>query len=152
MGLGLINVDPGKILSGFGDVAVKIRTALTGVDPAVKGKIETLLAEFTGKAQLGQLAINEQEAKHPSLFVAGWRPFIGWVCGAALLYHYIVDRLIEWLVILIGWKVTRPEFDLYDLLVVLGGLLGLGGMRWREKVKGVARNTWRKKDDGSISG
>lgn len=143
---GLIDINPKEILAGIGGLAVGIRTAITGVDPVARAKVEALLAEVEGKAQLGQIAINQEEAKHPSLFVAGWRPAVGWVCVIALFYHYIVDRIIEWVVVLWGWKGARPEFDLYDLLVVLGGLLGLGGMRWREKKAGVAREMWRKKN------
>ena len=143
----LVEIDPSKIMDSVGGLAVKIRTAITGVDPETRGKLEVIATELEGKAQLGQQAINQEEAKHPSLFVSGWRPFIGWICGIGLFYHYIVDRLISWVIVV--WfaesKIVTPTFDIQDLLVILGGLLGLGTLRSAEKLKGVARNRWKKK-------
>jgi hypothetical protein len=140
MGVGLVNLDVGNTLKGIGGLARDLRAAFTGdIDPAKKAEIETRILEIESQAALGQIAINKEEAKNPSLFVSGWRPFIGWVCGFALLYHYILDRLIEWGVALSDSTVTAPTFDLGDLILILGGLLGLGGLRTFERYKGVAR-------------
>ena len=141
MGIGMVNVDVGEALNGIGGLARDIRAAITGdIDPTKKAELEAKVLEIESKATLGQLKINEQEAKHSSLFVSGWRPFIGWVCGFALLYHYIINRLIEWIVVLKLTEVEPPAFELRDLIVILGGLLGLAGYRTIEKRKGVARN------------
>jgi len=81
---------------------------------------------------LGQLEVNKVEAAHKSLFVAGWRPFIGWVCGVGLLYNVILSPFLDiWFVM--------PKVDPAMLYPVLMGMLGLGGMRSFEKTKGVSR-------------
>ena len=77
---------------------------------------------------------NEAEAMHRSVFVAGWRPFIGWVCGLAFAFHYIALPLI-----LTYSDVMPPEFDTNSLFTVLMGMLGLGGLRSYEKMKGKTR-------------
>lgn len=88
----------------------------------------------------GQLRINEQEAKHGSLFVAGWRPAIGWICGIALGWNFIVQPLFTWVAFILGINVEGiPELDLGPLIAILLGMLGLGGLRTYEKVIGVAR-------------
>ena len=91
-------------------------------------------AEQRGELDLlmGQLEVNKVEAAHKSLFVAGWRPFIGWVCGVGLLYNVILSPFLDiWF--------EMPVVDPAMLYPVLMGMLGLGGMRSFEKVKGVSR-------------
>ena len=73
------------------------------------------------------------------MFVAGWRPFIGWTCGAALAYTYVVQPLLIFILAQSGYLVEMPALDIAGLMPVLMGILGLGGMRSYEKVKGVAR-------------
>lgn len=85
----------------------------------------------------GQLAINQQEAASEHLFVSGWRPFIGWVCGIAFAYHFILQPLITYIAALYGHKVDLPAFDMGALSTVLMGMLGLGSLRTYEKVKGI---------------
>lgn len=84
------------------------------------------------KLLVGQLEINKQEAAHKSIFVAGWRPFIGWVCGVGLAYNVILAQVLD-----IWFEVPEVQTDL--LYPVLMGMLGLGGMRSFEKLKGVSR-------------
>jgi hypothetical protein len=86
---------------------------------------------------LAQLAINAKEAENPSIFVAGWRPFVGWICGSGLLYATIIHNLLEWLSAVKGWTLP-PAVDTDVLLYVLGALLGIGTLRTIDKVKGVA--------------
>lgn len=86
---------------------------------------------------LAQMDVNKQEAMHASIFVAGWRPFIGWVCGIAFAYHYIVQPLLVFLLAAAGRTVTPPAFDMEAMMYVLGGMLGLGGLRTIEKAKGI---------------
>ena len=77
-----------------------------------------------------QAQINEQEAKHRTIFVAGWRPFIGWVCGFALAYNFVFRDLLVWFV---GVESAPPALQMEHLMTVLIGMLGLGGMRTFEK-------------------
>ena len=84
------------------------------------------------EALQGQLEINKIEAAHKSLFVAGWRPFIGWICGLGLAYNVIISQVLSiWFAV--------PEVDSNLLMPVMTGLLGLGAMRSYEKTKGVSR-------------
>jgi hypothetical protein len=100
-----------------------------------------ILNALTGLVQ-GQLEINKIEAGHQSIFVAGWRPFIGWVCGSALVMHYLVLPLVVWVAFLAGYDLGEaPKLDIGDLMVLLTGMLGLGGLRTYEKRIGVARST-----------
>lgn len=119
-------------------------------DPATKAQaqLELLkmqqtgeLAKLTAETELakGQLAINAEEAKSDSLFVSGWRPFVGWVCGSAFAYHFIAQPLIIFGLAIEGRVVQTPSFDMDALFTVLLGLLGLGGFRTFEKVKGASK-------------
>lgn len=96
------------------------------------------LSQLTAETDLmkGQLAVNAEEAKSDKLFVSGWRPFIGWVCGAAFAYTFIGQPFFVYLAQLAGSKVIPPVIDGWLLFNVLGGILGLGGFRTIEKLKG----------------
>ncbi len=88
----------------------------------------------------GQLEINMKEAQHGSIFVAGWRPAIGWICGIALGWNYIVQPIISWTAFISGVDlVAAPRLDTAELTTILLGMLGLGGLRTYEKRLGVAR-------------
>ena len=96
------------------------------------------------KPILAQAAINEKEAEHASIFVAGWRPGIGWICGAALAYHFVVQPLLVFAVAV--WAPGMeppPPLSLGELMPILLGLLGLGGMRTAERLSGRERNALR---------
>ncbi len=89
---------------------------------------------------MAQVAVNQGEAGHPSLFVAGWRPFIGWVCGAAMAFNFVAIPLLNYAQAVFGVDGAVPApLDLEVMLPVLLGMLGLGGMRSYEKRSGVAR-------------
>lgn len=83
-----------------------------------------------------QIAVNVEEAKNPSVFVSGWRPAVGWVCAIALFYSFIGLPLLDWLSQIKQWPVP-PHLDNNELMSLLIGMLGLGGMRTAEKFKGV---------------
>jgi len=110
-------------------------------DPAAKAaaELELLKMSQAGDLQviLAQLAINAKEAESSSVFVAGWRPFVGWTCGIGLAYATIIHNLLEWLAVVRAWPLP-PVVDTDTLLYVLGAMLGIGGLRTLEKVKGVA--------------
>jgi len=102
-----------------------------------------MLAAMTSLVQ-GQLEINKTEAQHKSIFVAGWRPFIGWVCGIALAYNFILQPLLlyaAWVVPEGAVLADAPQLDTGELMTVLLGMLGLGGLRTYEKRLGVASNS-----------
>ena len=105
-----------------------------------KEKVEAdMLAAMTSLVQ-GQLQINQKEAEHGSIFVAGWRPAIGWICGSALGWNYIVQPIITWVAFISGLDLAdAPRLDTAELTTILLGMLGLGGLRTYEKRLGVAR-------------
>lgn len=84
-----------------------------------------------------QTDINKAEASNTSLFVAGWRPFIGWICGGGLAWNFAGVPLINAIMIIIGHPVNIMEADLSEMMPLLIGMLGLGGMRTYEKINGV---------------
>ena len=98
------------------------------------------------KLLLGQLEINMKEAMHPSIFVAGWRPWIGWVCGMAFAYTYLVLPMMMFGVFTFGnaamvkQVALMPSLDMTMMFPVLLGMLGLGGMRTYEKKTGSEKN------------
>jgi hypothetical protein len=102
---------------------------------AQTGELAYLDADL--KAATAQLEVNKVEAASASLFVSGWRPFIGWTGGMALVYQFIGRPLLAWGSAAKGWPVP-PELDMGDLITIVGGMLGLSGMRTAEKFKGVA--------------
>ena len=85
----------------------------------------------------GQLEINKAEASSPNLFVAGWRPAVGWTCAAGLVSQFIVSPLATWLASLLGHPIAYPNLDMGTLLTLLFGMLGLGGLRTYEKTQDV---------------
>jgi hypothetical protein len=88
----------------------------------------------------GQLEINKAEAQHRNIFVAGWRPFIGWTCGVALAWHFVISPFVIFGASMAGFELPDlPEFDMGSLMTVLMGMLGLGGLRTFEKVKQVSK-------------
>lgn len=128
----------GLDITGLGAVAELATTVIGKIWP---DKTEQEKAELLAAVALvqGQLQVNQAEASNPSLFVAGWRPFIGWVCGAALVYHYIVRPMLPWLLAMFGNPVQPiPPLDMGDLITILLGMLGLGSLRTYEKKQGVA--------------
>ena len=108
---------------------------------AEKARVEmeaTLLQAAT--AQAGQqAAINQAEAGHSSVFVAGWRPAIGWVCAAALAWAFIVAPVATWGMAVFGLRETLPAIGTDNLFELVLAMLGLGGLRTFEKMRGVAR-------------
>ena len=99
---------------------------------ALAHEIATMAERHAQELAQGQLDVNKVEAAHKSLFVAGWRPAIGWVCALGLFYNVILANII-------GIWVDVPEIDTTLLVPVMMGMLGLGAMRSYEKVQGVSR-------------
>ena len=106
-----------------------------------KHAAEIIKAKMMMQPSLAQIELNKIEAGHRSIFVAGWRPFIGWVCGIALLWHFILFDLLSWITVNHFPHMTAlPELTGTETLVtVLLSLLGLGAMQTVEKFGGRAR-------------
>ena len=92
-------------------------------------------AELIQEINKAQIEVNKVESGHTSMFVAGWRPFVGWTCGIALCYHFVLQPFLVFLLYSFGYQVDLPAFDMTTLTTILMGLLGLGGLRSYEKVK-----------------
>lgn len=86
-----------------------------------------------------QIDVNIEEAKSASMFVAGWRPFLGWVCGLSFAWQFLGMPICVFIGNAVGHPIITPEFDFATMSTVLMGMLGLGGMRTYEKVKGVSK-------------
>lgn len=110
-------------------------------DPTQKAQAALQLLQLQQQGDLaqisGQMEIDKTEAAHPNNFVAGWRPFIGWVCGSGLAYQFIVRPLLSWIAALSGHPIAAPELDMGSLLTLLMGMLGLAGARTVEKLNGI---------------
>tara|TARA_B100002019_G_scaffold266961_1_gene257685 strand:- start:371 stop:766 length:396 start_codon:yes stop_codon:yes gene_type:complete len=103
-------------------------------------EIATMAEKQMHEQVMGQLEVNKAEAQHRSIFVAGWRPFIGWTCGIALMAHFVLFPATDFVVAYMGYEIPpMPAFDMDSLMTVLLGMLGLGGMRSFEKFKGVSK-------------
>lgn len=109
------------------------------VDKDLKEKLEHEIKLEIQKANIAQIEVNKAEALHRTVFVAGWRPFIGWTCGLALAYHFILQPIIVFAMSANGVAYDLPEFDMGSLMTIILGMLGLGGMRSFEKFKGLTR-------------
>ena len=102
--------------------------------------IESALLENAAQLNLAQIEVNKAEAQHRTIFVAGWRPFIGWVSGFALAWHFVGMPVTLFLIAWYGAEGPElPAFDMNSLMTVLMGMLGLGGLRTFEKMKGLTQ-------------
>jgi len=108
-----------------------------------KLQAEAILTKIAQQPHILQAEINKIEAGHRSIFVAGWRPFIGWVCGASLGAYFIPKfMLASVLWVRISWAAQELQaypVDGSDLMQVVFALLGLGGLRTVEKLQGKAK-------------
>lgn len=118
------------------DPQAKADAQLKMLEMAQKGELAVLDADM--RLALGQMEINKAEAS-TDMFRGGWRPAVGWTCVAGLAYNFVVQPLLPWFVRALGGEVPdMPTIDNETLMVLLTGMLGLGGLRTFEKVKGKA--------------
>lgn len=119
-------------------------TLITRIFPdpvqAANAKMELVKLQQSGElaSMTAQTDINKEEAKSSSIFVSGWRPFVGWVSGSAFALHFLLLPIANFVLVVTGHKEVVLAFDMSTLITVLMGLLGLGGMRTYEKIQGVA--------------
>ena len=141
---GLFEVGNRLIDHFFPSEEKKAEAKLKLLEMQQKGEL-ALLAADTDLANL-QIQTNIEEAKHPSLLVSGWRPAVGWTCAAAFAYSYLLLPFLQFLAFAFGTAEMvaqlsqLPKLDLAGMLPILLGMLGLGGMRTLEKVKGAEGN------------
>lgn len=103
-------------------------------------EIATMAEKQAHEANMGQLEINKMEAQHRSVFIAGWRPFLGWGLSFAMIWHFVLVPMISFGFAYGGIEAPElPAFDMESLMTVLMGMLGLGGLRTFEKTKGLAK-------------
>ena len=121
----------GKLIDKlFPDPAAKAAASLELFRLQQSGEL-AVMANETMLAKL-QTDINVEDAKNPNLFVSGWRPFIGWICGTGLGYQFLVYP------ILVAYSPKIVQLDMGTLITLLAGMLGLGALRTQEKIKGVS--------------
>lgn len=134
-----MSLDP---VSALLDIGSKVIDRLWP-DPvqAATAKLELIKLQQSGELAVivGQLEINKTEAASASVFVSGWRPFIGWVCGAACAWNWIGLKIALFVAAYFNHPVTLAPADLSEMTPVLMGMLGIGAMRTIEKLNGVAR-------------
>ena len=100
-------------------------------------EIATLAQKEAHKNAALQLEVNKTEAAHKNLFVAGWRPFIGWTCGLGMFGNFITIPFANFVLALLSYEIAIPLVPLETMMPVLMGMLGLGAMRSFEKTRKV---------------
>jgi hypothetical protein len=104
-----------------------------------KAEMEQQLVTAANQAALAQVEVNKIEAGHSSVFVAGWRPSIGWVCAAGLAWAFVLAPIASWALVVLGVKAELPAIQFDHLFELVLAMLGIGGLRTFEKLRGVAR-------------
>ncbi len=143
-----MSLDPISALLDAGKMAI----SRIWPDPVKQAEEQRKLAELAQKGDLaamsaevnlllGQIGINAKEAEHKSIFISGWRPFVGWVCGFGLAYASIIEPLMRFSATLWGYTGDFPVIDTTITMQVLLGMLGLGAMRTKEKKDGTHKDT-----------
>jgi hypothetical protein len=143
----IIKQGVGAIAGSIGGLAKDLRTAITGSAPLTEEMRLKLIDQATALEQAsnqiqqkvleGQIELNKIDASGTSFFRAGWRPFVGWICGIGLGYEYLLQPLFAWGSAV--WKIPiPPQLDMTTLMPLLLGLLGIATMRTVEKINGQA--------------
>lgn len=138
MGLPII----GDLIDGVTDI---ISEVIPDADKKMEIKLELEKLRDQANARvheemLGQIATNKTEASHRSIFVAGWRPFIGWTSGVGVAWTFIVSPLAEWVSRLFGWAGTMPVIDASQLMTLVLAMLGVAGLRSYDKQAGTSND------------
>lgn len=132
-------------ITGLGSIADLVKTAVNKIWPdkseQEKNEMTIAMLQIQGELDLakGQMEVNKAEASSGNAFASSWRPLVGYVCASGLAFQFIIFPLGEWIAELCGKTVKTPNLDMGTLLTLLLGMLGLGGMRTFEKMKGVSK-------------
>ena len=124
-------------ITGIGSVADLANTVIGKIWPDKTEQEKQQLAAAVMVIQ-GQLDINKAEAASPNWFVSSWRPFIGWVCGAACAWNWVGLPIAKTALLVAGYKLAIAPADISEMMPILMGMLGLGGLRTIEKLNGAA--------------
>ena len=124
-------------ITGLGAVSDLVNTAINKIWPD-KTEVEKQQLAAVVMVVQGQLEINKVEAANPSVFVSGWRPALGWVCGTACAWNWIGLPIAKVILLILGHPLSLAPADLTEMMPILIGMLGLGGYRTLEKIQGVA--------------
>jgi len=127
----------GLDVTGVGAVSSLVETVIGKIWPDKSAAEAQQLAAAVMVVQ-GQLDINKTEASNPSVFVSGWRPALGWVCGAACAWNWIGLPIVKVAIGFTSYKLEVSPADISQMMPILMGMLGLGGLRTLEKINGVA--------------
>jgi hypothetical protein len=119
-----------KLIQPVGDILDKFVA-----DKDLKIKLSHELEKEIISLNKAQLEVNAVEAKHNNIFVSGWRPFIGWCCGLSLAYHFILEPIIQYILIVNAIQFDTPEFDFSQLSTIVMAMLGMSTLRTYEKTK-----------------
>lgn len=124
-------------ITGIGSVADLASNVINKIWPDKSEQEKQVIAAAVMVVQ-GQIDINKAEAANPSIFVSGWRPFIGWVCGAGCAWNWIGLPVVKAALTIYGHPIALSPADIGEMMPLLLGMLGLGGLRTVEKINGVA--------------
>ena len=131
----------GGLLGGKGGALKQITNVIDELHTSEEEKLDKkiLMQRIQQKLAEKQLDVNAKEATHRSVFVAGWRPAIGWCGAGALFFEFILSPCIEWYAKFSGLDLTAPEIQSGPLLAIVTSMLGVAGMRSFEKAKGLTQ-------------
>lgn len=131
-GLGAIFDFGSKVIDKiFPDADARDKAKLAMLQMQQQGDFKELELQYKNATE--QIAVNVEEAKSASLFVAGWRPAAGWVCVLGLLYSVFIRPMISWLATIASFNAVPPVIDNVMLMQLLFGMLGLGALRSYDK-------------------
>lgn len=133
----LVSFGVKDVAEGIGTLVKDIRSAITGEpSPEKTAEINNKLVELENLGMQAQSRINEVEAANTNVFVSGWRPFIGWICGFGLGTKFIFIPIGVWVCSLLDITPIVPVIETGELMTLILGMLGLGGLRTFEKFTG----------------
>jgi len=131
----------GSLLGGKDGALKQVASVIDSLHTSEEEKLDKkiLMQRIQQKLAEKQLDVNVKEAGHRSIFVSGWRPFIGWCGGFALAFEFILSPGIEWYAKFAGLNLTAPEIQTGPLLAIVTSMLGVAGLRSFEKSKGLTK-------------
>ena len=134
-------MNPLDLLSGLTPIVSKVLDLIP--DPNAKARAEAEmqaeLLKYAAEQSAQQSEVNKVEAANSNVFVAGWRPAIGWTCAMAFMFMYVVAPLATWMAAFFNHIVPIPQFDTNALMSLTTGMLGLGAMRSFDKKQGTSK-------------
>ena len=136
---GIVTIEAGQAIDALLKAPGVIRSAITGeMSPELRASLEQAAIAAEQARDTAQAAINQVEAASPKLFIAGWRPYIGWVCGAGVTLQFFIRPVLMWVFAILKLDIALPELDVGSLYSLTLALLGMSGLRTYEKKAGIA--------------